>query len=95
MQIENQAVVNRQYTEAIVSYEEAVKIRPDYAEAWNNLGIALGNLDRHADALATFEKALEIKPDYADAQKKPGDRTQAERGKALNARPFTAEPGRT
>ena len=69
MLIENQAAVNRQYTEAIVSYEEAVKIRPDYAEVWNNLGIMLGNLGRHADALATFEKALEIRPEYADAQK--------------------------
>jgi len=48
---------------------DPVRIRPDYAEVWNNLGIALGNLGRQTDALATFEKALEIRPEYADAQK--------------------------
>jgi len=51
------------------------------------------NFGQHPDAIETFEKAREIRPVYAEAQKKPGDRTQAEGGKALNARAFTVETG--
>ena len=35
---------------------DPVRIRPDYAEVWNNLGIALGNLGRQTDALARLKR---------------------------------------
>ena len=35
---------DRQYREAVESYDRAVAIRPDYIMAWNNRGIALEGL---------------------------------------------------
>jgi len=40
-----------------------LKIKPDDHEAWNNRGIALGNLGRYEEAIASFDEALKIKPD--------------------------------
>ena len=34
------------YAEAIKSYDEALKINPQYAQAWNNKGVALKNLGK-------------------------------------------------
>jgi tetratricopeptide (TPR) repeat protein len=45
--------------EAIASYDKALEFKPDYHEAWNNRGIALGNLGRWEEAIASFDKALE------------------------------------
>jgi tetratricopeptide (TPR) repeat protein len=56
-----------QYADAVASYDKAVFIRPNNADAWNNRGIALDNLDRYADAVASFDKAIAIRPDNADA----------------------------
>jgi tetratricopeptide (TPR) repeat protein len=56
-----------QYEEAIASYDKAIEIKPDSHEAWNNRGIALGNLGRNEEAIASFDQAIEIKPDYVDA----------------------------
>ena len=53
--------------EAIAHYEQALRIKPDYAEAHNNLGIALAQAGRIEEAIAHFEQALRIKPDYAEA----------------------------
>lgn len=53
--------------EAIGSYQTAVKLKPDYADAWNNLGNACkesGDPDKAADSL---EKALQLNPQYAAA----------------------------
>ncbi len=36
---------------------------PDLHEAWNNQGVALGNLGRVEEAIASYDKALEIKPE--------------------------------
>ena len=41
--------------------------KPDYHQAWNNRGIALGNLGRFDDAHVAFDHAIEIKPDYHPA----------------------------
>ena len=52
---------------AIESYKQALKINPRYAEAYNNMGIALkdtGDLDA---AIDSYGQALKIKPDYAEA----------------------------
>jgi hypothetical protein len=51
----------------VESYERAIALKPDYAEAYNNRGIALGALDRPADALQSYERAIALRPDYAEA----------------------------
>jgi tetratricopeptide (TPR) repeat protein len=53
--------------EAIASYDQALKFKPDYHEAWNNRGIALGNLERFEEAIASYDQALKFKPDYHEA----------------------------
>ena len=41
--------------------------KPDYPEAYNNMGNALQERGRLEEALTAYNKALSIKPDYADA----------------------------
>jgi tetratricopeptide (TPR) repeat protein len=59
--------VNEQAEEAITSYDNALKIKPDYASAWNNRGFELGNLGRGEEAITSLDNALKFKPDYHDA----------------------------
>ncbi|MEH2255451.1 tetratricopeptide repeat protein, partial [Nostoc sp.] len=49
--------------EAIASYDQALKFKPDYNDAWNNRGIALRNLGRTEEAIASYDQALKFKPD--------------------------------
>ena len=56
-----------QFDAAIESYKQALTIKPDFADAYNNMGVALqyrGDLDA---AIDSFKQALKIKPHYADA----------------------------
>lgn len=59
--------IHGNFDAAIKEYEKVVELRPDSAEAYNNLGVAekrKGELDKAADA---FNKALERKPEYGAA----------------------------
>ena len=58
---------------AIQSFENAIAIKPDYAEAHNNLGATLQELGRLDMAVKNYEKALAIKPDYAEAHNNLGN----------------------
>jgi tetratricopeptide (TPR) repeat protein len=51
-------VLSIQYkpTEAMACFEQALALKPDYAEAHYNQGIALKQLDRLDDAVACFER---------------------------------------
>ena len=58
------------YEEAIKCYEKAVQIKPDYADAFYNWGIALSDFAEiklekalFREAFYKFHKAVEIKPD--------------------------------
>jgi len=46
-----------------------LRIKPDYAEAHNYIGMALLKSGRYEEAMSHFKKALQIKPDYMDAAK--------------------------
>jgi len=52
---------------AIVQFQKALEIQPDYAEAHNNLGNALARQGKIEAAIAQYQKALEIRPDFAEA----------------------------
>ena len=53
--------------EAIVHFQKALTIRPDYAKAPYNIGIVLARRGEIDGAMEHFRKALAIRPDYAEA----------------------------
>jgi hypothetical protein len=53
--------------EAEASYNKAIAIKPDLAEAHSNLGITLQELGRPEDAETSYKRAIAIKPDYEEA----------------------------
>jgi Flp pilus assembly protein TadD len=48
------------HDEAIKAYDEAIRLNPKLAAAWNGKGCALRSLGRFADADAAFAKAKEL-----------------------------------
>ncbi|MDP3310931.1 MAG: tetratricopeptide repeat protein, partial [Polaromonas sp.] len=49
------------------SYDQALALQPDHAQAYNNRGAALRDLQQYQAALDSYERAIALKPDYADA----------------------------
>ena len=46
----------------------AVALKPEFAEAHNDLGVVLGAQGKLTEAIACFEHAVKLKPRYAEAQ---------------------------
>jgi tetratricopeptide (TPR) repeat protein len=65
----NAAAALGRFEAAAAYYREAVRLRPDYAEAHNNLGNSLLELDRLPEALEEFETALRHQPDYFEPRR--------------------------
>ena len=53
--------------EAIAYYEQAVRIKPDYAKAHYNLGTSLLQVGQLEDAMGHWEQASRLRPDFAEA----------------------------
>jgi len=62
----------KQLDAAIDSYKKALKIRPDFADAYNNMGIALNEKGDSDSAIDSYKKALKIRPDFADVYNNMG-----------------------
>ena len=51
--------------EAVASFDKAIQIRPDYADAYSNHGAALQEMGRLDEAVESCDKAIQIRPEYA------------------------------
>jgi protein O-GlcNAc transferase len=85
---------------ALASYDRALKVRPDSAEALFNRGWTLHELKRFDEALASYERALTVRPDLAEAfcnrgltlhELKRFEEALASYDRALKVRPDSAE----
>ncbi len=57
----------KRFDEAIAGFEKAIALRPDYPEAYQNLGITLQDEKRIEEAIAAYRKAIALRPNYAEA----------------------------
>jgi tetratricopeptide (TPR) repeat protein len=85
---------------ALASYDRALALRPDSAEALSNRGLTLHKLKRFEEALASFDRALTLRPDFAAALLNRGltlhelkrfEEALASHDRALAVRPDHAE----
>lgn len=53
--------------EAVIEYKKAIEINPDYAKAYNGLGITYFRKKMLDEAIVEFKKAIEINSDYVEA----------------------------
>jgi tetratricopeptide (TPR) repeat protein len=51
-----------------VAAQRAIAIKSDYADAYNNMGVAYQNLKDYAKAIEAYKKAISINPDFALAK---------------------------
>jgi tetratricopeptide (TPR) repeat protein len=61
----NEYLDSRHLSVALDYYDQAIKIDPNYAYAWNNKGIALRNLGKYDEAIECYDRAIKIDPNYA------------------------------
>ncbi|MCX5808970.1 MAG: tetratricopeptide repeat protein [Proteobacteria bacterium] len=57
---------------AIEYLNNAIRLKPDYARAYNNRGIAYNNLGQYQQAVEDFSTAIRLKPDDADVYSNRG-----------------------
>jgi tetratricopeptide (TPR) repeat protein len=49
------------------AFRRAIAFRPDFADAWNELGYALRNLARYPESLDAYGEALRLRPEFPEA----------------------------
>jgi tetratricopeptide (TPR) repeat protein len=69
---------------SIVEFQKAVQLKPDYAEAWSDLGGMRRLTLDHVGAVRALERAIALKPDDALAQYRLGQ-LYLQEGEALKA----------
>jgi len=55
------------YDKAILAYDKALELDPNFIEAWYYKGVDLDGLGNHSQALKAYEKATELDPENDDA----------------------------
>ena len=53
--------------EAILAYEQAITLNPNYAHAFKHLGIVKVHLDRYEEAIDDYDRAISLRPRYYEA----------------------------
>ncbi len=60
------------FEDAAQAYRQALKVKPDSADAHYGLGLCLARLERYPEAVKSFEQALRHKPGWSRAYKDLG-----------------------
>jgi tetratricopeptide (TPR) repeat protein len=55
------------FEEAIEAFRKASRLKPDYAQAYNDLGMAYVGLNRRAEAIEQFRQAIHLNPQLSPA----------------------------
>jgi uncharacterized caspase-like protein/tetratricopeptide (TPR) repeat protein len=58
-------IAERRFAEAAVTLEKSLKLDPEFACAYNALGVALGKLNRPKEARQAFDTAARLTPEWA------------------------------
>jgi hypothetical protein len=66
------------FDDAIRCSQAALRINPRYAEAHNNLGVALKRKGQLDEAVSSYQETLRLKPDHADAASNLGNVRRAQ-----------------
>ncbi len=62
------AGASKDYNESIIQFKKSLRYKPDYADAWYNMGGAYFTILKYDSAKLCFEKALQYKPGMPEAQ---------------------------
>jgi len=65
--------LEEQTEKAIEHYRQALKIKPDYADAHNNIGFALSKIEQMGKAIEHYQQALKKRPNYDKAHNNMGN----------------------
>jgi tetratricopeptide (TPR) repeat protein len=57
----------KEWAAAVEAFRAAVTLRPNFPEAWNELGYAFRNQGRYSDSLAAYDEALRLRPNFPEA----------------------------
>src|SRR5436853_3158950 len=55
------------FQDAVETFKRAIQLKPDYAEAHNDLGMAYCRLNRNDEAIESFRQAIRLNPRLAEA----------------------------
>jgi tetratricopeptide (TPR) repeat protein len=55
-----------QWEKAREAFDRVVKLKPEYYEAWLQLGNSLDKLERYEEAISSYDRALQLKPNNDD-----------------------------
>jgi tetratricopeptide (TPR) repeat protein len=71
------------FADCVSAAKEALKLRPDYAEAWNNVGACSNSLSQWDAGIEACNRAIQLKPDFQLAR---NNLAWAEKEKAKSGR---------
>jgi len=78
------------WQEAETSFREATKLKPDFPEAWSELGHAQKQRGLYDDSVKAYQEALRLRPDFPQAMEYLGE-TYVRMGRTDDAKKILAK----